>query len=157
MITGRQFFFWIAGFFSIVFTASGFLVYFALSSWTGLETKHPYETGLAYNDQIESARTQDKRGFKVSMAIDAKPDRFIELSVMARDAEENPLSGKTVKVMFIRPVHEGDDVEVTLTEKKPGIYRGGHKLKLAGQWEARLRIRDKDEIIFRSRSRLNVK
>lgn len=84
MITGRQFFYWIAGFFAIVFTASGFLVYFALSSWTGLETQHPYKTGLAYNSQIEAARRQEERGYKVSLAIDAKPDRFIELSVMAR-------------------------------------------------------------------------
>lgn len=156
-MTGRSFFLIIAGFFLIIFIANGFLVYFATSSWTGLETKNAYEKGIKHDSELARARSQDESNFKVSVAVNFTPDKILQLSVNARDGSDAPLLGKTVTALVVRPVKEGFDTTINLVEKKPGIYRGAQKLPLAGNWDIKLSIMEADKVIFRSRSRVVLK
>ncbi|MBL4602812.1 MAG: FixH family protein, partial [Emcibacteraceae bacterium] len=40
--TGKRILAWFVGFFLVVFLANGIMTYFALSTWTGLETENAY-------------------------------------------------------------------------------------------------------------------
>ena len=46
-------------FFAVVLTANGIMIWIALSSWTGLETKNHYLKGVDYNQTLQDVRTQE--------------------------------------------------------------------------------------------------
>ena len=53
------------GFFVVYMTANSIMVYFASTTFRGLDGDRPYEAGLAYNRELEAAREQEKLGWKV--------------------------------------------------------------------------------------------
>ena len=62
---------WIfVGFFFLTFGVNGALVYFAMSTWTGLET-HYWQRGTAYNAALAGARQQRERGWQVGIDFQA--------------------------------------------------------------------------------------
>lgn len=60
----------VAGF-AVVVTANLIMMYFATSSFTGLETKSAYERGNAYNAQIAAQEAQDRLGWTVDFATES--------------------------------------------------------------------------------------
>jgi nitrogen fixation protein FixH len=61
---------WIfVGFFFLTFAVNGALVFFALNTWTGLETQHYWERGTAYNAALDGARQQRERGWQVGIDL----------------------------------------------------------------------------------------
>ncbi len=153
-LTGRTFFYWIAGFFLIVFASIGTMMYIAVNSMSGLETEEPYEKGIAYNETIARARAQEAANLSVSIAADPQPDKLVRLSVRIRDAKDNPYMEKMVSVLFFRPTKEGFDKKINLKEKKPGVYRGNIMLPLRGIWDLKLEIKDAEHLVYKSKSRV---
>jgi nitrogen fixation protein FixH len=153
-LTGRTFLYWIGGFFLVVFTSIGGMMYIAVNSMSGLETEKPYEKGIAYNSTIARARQQEAARLSVSIAADPQPDKLVRLSVRVRDADEAPYMEKDVRVLFFRPTKQGYDKSVLLKEKKPGLYRGNIMLPLRGIWDLKLEIKDAGKIVYKSKSRV---
>ena len=153
-MTGRTFFYWIAGFFLIIFAVNGLLAYLALSTNTGLETNDAYKKGVAYNEDIARAKGQDNTKLSVSIAADPQPDKLVRLSVRVRDASDAPYMDKKISVLFFRPTKEGYDKQIMLKEKKPGVYRGNIMLPLRGIWDMKLEIKDADKLVYKSKSRV---
>ncbi len=156
-LTGRKFFYIIAGFFLIIFTANGFLAYIAVSTNTGLETENYYEKGIAYDKDITRAMEQDKSGLKVAISAKIRPGRQVRLSVSTKDAAGKPYTGKNVNILFFRPTMKGNDRQVVLKEGEPGIYGGETELPLPGIWDMKLEIRDADKVVYKTRSRVVLK
>ena len=156
-ITGKHVFLMIAGFFLIIFAANGVLVYYALDSWSGLETENPYQKGIAYNQDIAKARDQEKAGYSVSIKITPSPERVIGMKITALNRDGQPLTGKKLKVKLVRPAKEGFDQVPRIYENSPGEYSGQVQLPLPGIWDIKLDVYDGDKHLYRSKSRIEVK
>ncbi len=156
-LTGKHVFLMVAGFFLIIFAANALLVYYALDSWSGLETENPYEKGVAYNKEIARARAQAQSGLDVKIKIDPQPDRIIGVTVAALDKASKPLTGKTVKIRLFRPAKEGFDQTPRIYENSPGKYSGQAQLPLPGIWDLMVDITDGDNHLYQTKSRIEVK
>lgn len=136
----------------VVILVNGVLVYFALGTWTGIETEDHYRKGLAYNQALAAARIQDERGWQVSMAFDPAPTNAEEhrgrLTITMSDRDGLPLDGLTVTVSLIRPTHEGYDFNLTLKQTGRGIYSSSIAVPLPGQWDAKVHATRRDEVFL---------
>jgi nitrogen fixation protein FixH len=128
------------GGFSVALIANAALVYYAVGSWTGLETKQHYAKGLAYNDNLEGAKRQQSLGWQDKTVFTFTPGDTVsgtsEIHFSNKDGK--PLDDLDVWILATRPTKEGHDREFTLTAAGDGVYRGVFSLPLKGQWDFRI-------------------
>lgn len=132
----------VAGF-AVVIAANGALIYFASSSFSGLETENAYERGLNYNQSLEAAAAQEKLGWRGDIALAGEVDGKRELVVLFADKLERPIDGLAVEAYLLRPTNAGMDISVALTGKGNGRYAADVALPALGQWEIRIVARDR--------------
>ncbi|MDA8232906.1 MAG: FixH family protein [Magnetospirillum sp.] len=124
------------GLFVVVFGVNGTMAYLATSSFTGLWTQHPYEKGLAYNQNLAMARAQDRLGWTVTATATPAGGGRADVAITYQDQNGKPVDGLTVSAIFSRPTVVGHDRQVTLTAKGGGVYGGLVALPLRGEWDA---------------------
>jgi nitrogen fixation protein FixH len=134
---------WIfVGGFAVIITVNGIMMYFAFTSWTGLETKEHYVKGLAYDANVEGARKQADLGWTVKLSIDSEAvddkKRKVSFETQFLDDQGNPVAPLNARAFFVRPTSEGLDKELTAQLTAPGIVSGEVVLDLAGQWDVRI-------------------
>ncbi len=129
------------GFFLVVFAANGVLVYIALTTYTGLETKNHFIKGINYNHALQGARAQAERGWQVKPDFVSTGERTGLVTVSLKDKHGNLLSGSIVSVTFYRPTAQGNDVDLTLPYMGDGRYGQNVELPLSGVWDLKLWIR----------------
>lgn len=130
----------VAGF-ALVILVNGIMVYFAVASFTGLQTEGHYQRGLDYNEVLVGDRVQDALGWAVGIEFDETGDGRGRLSVQVADQAGEPLNDAGVLVRLVRPVQAGYDMDVTLTAAGDGLYAADVELPLRGQWDLLARIR----------------
>lgn len=126
------------------------LAAFAVGTFPGLETVGHYRKGLAYNTNIEAARLQAQRGWRMelSFAPEAEApeeDRRGRLRAAFTDHDGNPLSRLTVEAVLTRPTREGYDFRVPLSAEGGGVYSAVIGFPLPGQWAARILAGEDDQ------------
>lgn len=129
----------VAGF-AIVIPVNGILIYFAVSSFTGLQTDGHYQRGLQYNEVLADQRAQDSLGWTVEIDFQETDGESARLSVQASGKAGTPLNGASVTVRLVRPVQAGHDMNLTLAAAGDGLYAADIKLPLRGQWDIQARI-----------------
>ncbi|MCP4330136.1 MAG: FixH family protein [Alphaproteobacteria bacterium] len=142
-------------FFCVVFGVNAVLVGFAIGSWSGLTTDSAYRNGLAYNDQIEAARTQAALGWQVALDVDRRSDGITTLAVRIRNQFGRDISDARVEAAFLRPTHDDADIATTLAPRGNGLYGAQIELPLPGQWDLRLDV-TKDGRRHQSTRRLHL-
>ena len=130
----------VAGF-VLVTLVNGIMVYFAISSFTGLQTEGHYQRGLDYNEVLADERTQDALGWTVGIDFRETGDGRARLSVRAADKAGKPLNDAGVKIRLIRPVQAGHDMDVILVAAGDGLYAADVELPLRGQWDIQAQIK----------------
>jgi nitrogen fixation protein FixH len=135
IITGRIVLVGMLAFFGVVFAANGALVFFALETWPGLAAGRAYDTGLAYNRVLETARHQKARGWVSTLAVDAVGDESGKMVVVhIATPGGTPVEGLKARITFRRPLGDEHERVVILAERTPGTYAGAAALPLAGRW-----------------------
>ena len=140
---------WIfVGAMGVVFAVNGLLVYFALSSWTGIETEGHYSKGVAYNDTLAAVEKQKALGWGVRFSVSpdggaTAPGAF-NIVTSYSNTNDTPLAGLRVRAHLIRPTHEGYDRRVELQSSSAGVYQGQIDVPLPGQWDLRLVAADEN-------------
>lgn len=137
------------GAFAVVIAVNGVMIALAIDSFTGLDTAHPYERGLDYNQTLAAARAQEEMGWQVtfnampdgSVTVDAHP---IALEARFLDRDGRALTGLAVEALLVRPTAEGHDVEVALEDRGGGRYVAKAELPLPGQWDFRIVAHGRD-------------
>ncbi len=127
----------VAGF-GVVILVNAVLAVFATNSFSGLETEHAYNTGLAYNDILAAREEQAARGWRHELLYtpdEAGGGRF-EVTFAERAGEA--LEGLAVVAQIRRPVHDGADQEIVLTPAGGGKYSAHLALPFKGQWSAEI-------------------
>lgn len=138
-ITGRHVVYSLIAFFGLIFTVNAVFVYFALNSWTGLETREHYTQGLAYNKILDADSRQQALGWRVDVSVEQLGPRTARLIVTLNDRSGAPLTDvDDLQSTFVRPTHEGHDFSTRLTEISAGRYEASIEMPLAGQWDHQL-------------------
>jgi len=128
------------GFFAVMFVANGTMLYYAVTTFTGVETNNAYRRGLQYNKKLEAAAVQRALGWTAALEVEQRPPLAARITLDLSDRDARALNGADVAVTFVRPTHEGSDFTSTLTALGSGRYRLDASFPLPGQWDVRLDI-----------------
>ncbi len=144
----------------VVVAVNAVLVFFATTTYSGLETEGHYEKGLAYNETIERTRRMEAMGWSSDVAFETAPGgdgTAIAGRVVARlsDRDGRPLDGLRVRLVVSRPTRDGFDQDLTLAPAAAGTYAAGLDVPMKGQWDFRV-VATGGEVPYQKRHRLVV-
>ena len=154
-LTGRGVFLWLFAFFGITFAVNGVFIYFAVSTFPGVEVASSYKAGQEFEGEIAAGRAQTERGWVVDAAV--KPvgdDASVEIHF--RDKSGADLHGLDVRVRLIHAVDPNHDHSATLPEVASGTYRTELKGVKAGMWNLTIEAYRGEERLFMSRNQLRL-
>lgn len=126
---GRHLLYILAGFFGTMLTVNALFVYFALSTFNGIESD-AYENGLHYNDRIDAGERQAALGWSHSVA----PQQDDTLLVSIRNKEGAPVSGLALAGDMTRPVDDRLTAPLAFREISPGNYLATPASLQPGGW-----------------------
>ena len=118
-VTGRHVLIGLVIFFGIMFVANGFLVYYAVSTFSGGDRPNPYRSGLNYNETIAAAEQQAALGWSAQADYDVDAGR---LTLRFADSAAAPVTGLDLSGMLGRPAVSHRDRAVTFREWREGEY-----------------------------------
>ena len=133
------------GFFVVVATVNGVMIWYALSSWTGLAANQAYDNGLTYNQNLAAASRQAALGWRPTLSVQVGAQGG-EVELELADAQGRPVTDAAVVVAFERPTFEGADFTVELRPVAPGHYRGSFDAPLPGAWNLHATLRRGDDL-----------
>lgn len=125
---------WFFGFFLTFICVDAVFVYLAISTQTGVVSDKAYEKGLAYNQYLDAAQSQDQIGIQQSASYADGT-----LTWVLKDKDGQAITNAIVVAKMIRPVQDGHDFEVNLIPSAPGIYQVKLDTPLPGAWTAKLK------------------
>ena len=130
-------------FFGVIFTMNAIMVYIALSTWTGLETRNTYIKSPKFNTILEERQRLLDLGW--SFSIDARKinSHSITIKALITNKDGKPLDG-FVRMSLLRPTHHGKDKSLTMT-KVGDLYVVTTKLPLKGQWDVKITMNTQGE------------
>ncbi|MCW2306468.1 FixH family protein [Rhodobium gokarnense] len=152
--TGRHVLISLIAFFGVMLVANFALLYFALTSWSGLEVPSSYEAGQVFNEELAVAHQQEARGWKMDVAADRASDGTVAVRLTARDKFGQALQNLSFTGRFSRPVKRADDVTFAMEETVPGTYEATVADVGPGQWDIIVEANENGERVFRSRNRV---
>ncbi|MEZ5840983.1 MAG: FixH family protein [Hyphomicrobiales bacterium] len=154
-LTGPKVLAILVAFFLAIFAANAALIYLALDSWPGLDTETAYTEGLVYDQEIEAARAQEERAWKVEAVIGREATGAAIVRIELHDKDGHAVNGMTVTADFDRPTDTADDMKMTFVEKEPGTYLGQLADVPTGAWTLVINVVDPaGERVYRSRNRV---
>ncbi|MEQ9639285.1 MAG: FixH family protein [Alphaproteobacteria bacterium] len=133
-LTGRHVLMALLGFFGCVMAVNGVFVYFATSTFTGLDAPKAYRSGVAYNRALDDARAQADLGWRAKMSVETESPETT-LRIVLIDANGQPLQGLAVTAAWRRPTQAADDRVIGLSPDGPGRYAGAIVLPARGNWD----------------------
>lgn len=140
--TGYHMFAVIALFFGVIITVNLTLAFFAANSWTGLVVENSYVASQFFDE--------DKRIREQQLALGWQSEFSYERGVFTLDLVD--VNGSVVRadridVKLGRPVHETDDVSLTLSQGIETSYTANVDLG-AGVWQADMTAYLEGQIIW---------
>jgi nitrogen fixation protein FixH len=125
------------------------LVYFAVTTFTGVTVPRSYERGRGYDTVLAEAARQDALGWRAAVTLGGG-----RLAVVATDREGRPVPGR-VEGVLLRPL-EGTEVALSFAPTGGGRWAAEAAPPQRGQWEARLTLFGPDGAAFDIRRRFVV-
>ncbi len=128
--------------FLVVVVVNGIMAYFATTTFSGLETEHAYDRGVAYNRTIAQEEEQRRLGWSVGLTVvrpSGEAGARADVSVSIRDRDGRPLDGAGVTADIRRPTDSRHDRTAVLPARGNGAYGALVDLPLPGQWDVRIR------------------
>ena len=153
-LTGRAVLVSLLAFFGVVIGVNGVMMALAIGTMPGLESEKPYQAGVTYNAEIETARAQAARHWTVASHVGRDARGHATVRVEARDADGASVGGLTVTVRLTRPTDKRADRAIWLGEHEAGTYLGEAADVAPGVWDAELEAARASERLFRSRNRV---
>jgi nitrogen fixation protein FixH len=153
-LTGRAVLVSLLAFFGVVIGVNGVMMALAIGTMPGLESEKPYQAGMTYNAEIETARAQAARRWTVASHVGRNAHGRATARVEANDAAGAPVGGLTITVRLIRPTDQRSDRAMRLGEREPGSYVGEAADVAPGVWDVEFEAARASERLFRSRNRI---
>jgi nitrogen fixation protein FixH len=153
-LTGRKVLALLAGFFGVMLLANFIMAREAVKTFSGLDTDNPYDSGLAYNQDIAASKAQAALGWIVELT--RTPDgQATQLTATVKDKAGQPVTGLDVSMHFLHPATRKFDREIVASAVADGIYAGAADLA-PGRWEVEIDLKRNGERQFRSRNQLTI-
>ncbi len=145
--TGRRILIGLGAFFLTVFAANAIMVFYALTTFDGVETDDAYRKGRAYNHVLEADAAQAALGWTTE--IEARTSQSPEGVAIYATVSVTTLDGQTATLQnpiltFWRPTVQGMDVDTPVTAAGDGTYQGVAQLQEPGNWIVRLNAETTD-------------
>jgi nitrogen fixation protein FixH len=150
--SGRKFFAILVSAFVIVAAANGLMVWYALTSWTGLVSDSAYQEGLGFDRVLAESRAEAALGWRATIKYESRGRVSVELA----DAKGQPLAGMALSMVLLRPTREGFDRALPLVETASGRYEAAVHPPLPGQWDVRVTVRSAGKVRFHAERRIVV-
>jgi nitrogen fixation protein FixH len=151
-LTGRTVLFCLIAFFTTISLVNAIMIRAAVTTFGGLETSSAYRAGQKFESEIEAARAQEARQWKVNATVRrAGGNAVVEIDV--RDAAGLTVAGLAATAALHRPTDARQDHVVSLTESAPGHFSGA-SAAAPGQWDLLIEFSRGGERVFRSRNRV---
>lgn len=128
------------GAFLFVVGVNGVMIYFAVSTFSGVETENHYIKGIRYNSALEGQRAQTERGWKVGLDFVSPEPLKGRVSLNLRDKEGNLLRDATATLRAVRPVAVGHDFDIELSYLGEGRLAAEPSFPLPGVWDLKLSV-----------------
>jgi nitrogen fixation protein FixH len=138
-----------AGAMGLVVAVNAVLVYYAISTFTGVTVPRSYERGRGYEAVLAEAARQDALGWTAEVALGAGA-----LRVVATDRDGRPVYGR-VEGVLLRPL-EGTEIPLVFAPTGSGRWSAELEAPQRGLWEARLTLFGPNEAAFDIRRRVMV-
>jgi nitrogen fixation protein FixH len=156
-LTGRTVLFALVAFFAVVGAVNAVMIYFATSTFGGVEVASSYKAGLKFQDDVDAARAQDARHWQVTARLDKGRDGKADITIALADASGRPITGVDVAARLNHPASARHDHDVVMAAAGPGIFRGTTDAALSAQWDLVIDVARDGDSVFRSRSRVGLK
>jgi nitrogen fixation protein FixH len=154
-LTGRGVLLWLFAFFGIIFAVNGAFIYFAVSTFPGLEVESSYKAGQEFESDVLAGKAQAERAWAVDAAVrPAGDDASVE--VRFRDKAGVDLHGLDVRVRLIHAVDPDHDHSANLPEVASGTYRAVLPNVKDGMWDLTIEAYKGSERLFLSRNQLRL-
>lgn len=143
-LTGKKVLVWFLGFFFVVVGANITMSWFAVTTFSGVETEDAYAKGRDFNDEIARVEKQRDLGWtiKVGARALAKDETFLSLTIT--DKQGASLEALDVTGLLVRRVHKGVDQTLTFAPMGKGTYVAAAQLPSPGGWQLRALVKDAD-------------
>ncbi len=126
----------------LVVVVNGTMMYFAESTFSGLDTDQAYQEGLDYNTTLQEAAASAALGWTAKTAFTPTAAGSRHVTVTITDKAGAPVAGLHLTGHLVRPVSTAFDQVLTLRPEAAGTYGADVALPAAGSWELRLSARD---------------
>lgn len=154
-LTGRGVLLWLFAFFGVTFAVNGAFIYFALSTFPGVEVASSYKAGQEFAGEVEAGRQQAARAWTVDATVrPAGDDATVEIHF--RDKAGADLHGLDVQVRLIHAVDPDHDHAASLPEVASGTYRTVLPNVKAGMWSLTIEAYQGGQRMFMSRNQLRL-
>ncbi len=150
--SGQKFLAILVGAFVVVAAVNGLMIWYALSSWTGLVSDSAYQEGLGFDRVLAESRAEAALGWKAVIEYDPQG----RVSVRLSDGGGQPLGGMQLSILLLRPTREGLDRALPLTEGARGRYEAVVRPPLPGQWDVRVTVKSASKVRFHAERRIMV-
>lgn len=154
-ITGRKVLVTMVCFFGIVSAVDGIMIYQAVSTFGGLETKDAYRKGRAYNQRIADGAAQLQLGWSETIAFDPASGALV---VTLLDRDGKALDGVTISATLGRPATNAFDRSLQLEFKGAGRYEALVPGLAKGTWTvdvaARASRNPEAAVVYQSKARV---
>ena len=154
-ITGKTVLVWLSVFFGVMFIANGFFVYFALSTFSGLDHPSSYKAGRDFGTVVEAASAQQARGWTVAGDV-SRRGTAVQVVITGEDKSGAPIHGVEADAVLKHPADRGLDVFVQLQETETGRYVGSAEGVQSGEYTFALTLRDQSGPLYQSRNRITL-
>lgn len=118
---------------ALVVVVNAVMVWFALSTFTGVTTARPYDRGRTYNDVLAEAARQEALGWRSTVRLAGDT-----LVVQVRDPSDAPVQGELLGALH-RPLTR-EAIPLHFRDAGYGRWVAPLAELPAGQWEARLKL-----------------
>lgn len=154
-LTGRAVLGWFVVFFGVIFAVNGVFIYYALSTFPGLEVASSYKAGQDFAGDVAAGEAQAARGWTVDAAVrPVGDDASVEIAF--HDKAGAALDGLDVRVRLIHAVDPDHDHAASVPEVAGGTYRTVIAGVKAGLWDLTIEAYRGNERLFMSRNRLHL-
>ena len=121
----------------LVVAVNGTMMFFAESTFSGLDTDKAYQEGIEYNAILKEAAASAALSWTAKTTV-TPSTAGRHLAVTVTDKNGQPVQGLTLVAHLVRPVSTALDQRLTLRSEGAGIYGADVVLPANGNWELRL-------------------
>ncbi len=156
-LNGRKVFAIICAFFGTIFAMNGLFLYFAFSTFGGVDAAGAYRANFLLTSNLVAAERQNKLGWQVNGTIRRDAAGAAHVDIRAQDRNGSVLDIGSLSVELQRPADRRYDRTIVTHRVSAGQFAGSAPGLDPGQWLMVITMKDRTGERFLSRNKVILK